>query len=123
MSVLVRVGLLELAFGAMFGWVIAGSHAAPRLFERWGVVSPRRLLQAHLDYIIMGVILIVVGLAVPDLAGWIVALVILGTLLNPTLFLPLAFREELTGHLAYRAVSVLSFLATSVGLVAAAFSY
>ncbi|MFF0492032.1 hypothetical protein ACWDSJ_10175 [Nocardia sp. NPDC003482] len=120
---LVHIGLLELAFGALFGWVVAGTHAAPRLFERLGVISPRRILQAHLDYVIMGVILIAVGTAVPRPAAWIVPVLVFGTLLNPTLFLPLAFREQLTGNLGYRVVSAVSFAATSVGLVAVAVTY
>lgn len=122
MSILVRIGLLELAFGATFGWVIAANHALPQLFSRIGCVSPRRLLQAHIDYVIMGVILIAVGMAVPDLAAWIATLVVAGALLNPTLFLPLAFREQLTDNSGYRIVSVISFLATSIGLVSAALS-
>ncbi|WP_230330065.1 hypothetical protein [Nocardia aurantiaca] len=103
--------------------MIAADHAMPQLYGRIGCVSPRRLLQAHIDYVIMGVILIAVGTAVPDLATWAATLVLTGTLLNPTLFLPLAFHEKLTDNLGYRIVSVISFLATSVGLVSAALSY
>ena len=122
MSILVRIGLFELAFGALLGWAIAGNLAAPHLIKRIGIVSPRRLMQAHLDYIMMGLILIAVGLALPALATWNVALVIVGTLLNPTLFLPLAFSDTLARTRTFQAVSVVSFLATSVGLVAAAVS-
>ncbi|GAA2562456.1 hypothetical protein [Mycolicibacterium diernhoferi] len=122
MSVLVRVGLFELAFGALLGWAMVGNLAAPQLMERLGIVSPRRILQAHLDYVMMGLILIAVGLALPGLATWIAVLVIVGTLLNPTLFLPLAFNEKLAKTLAFQGVSFVSFLAVSVGLVAAACS-
>lgn len=122
MSVLVRVGLFELAFGALLGWAMVGNLAAPQLMERLGIVSPRRILQAHLDYVMMGLILIAVGLALPGPATWIAVLVIVGTLLNPTLFLPLAFNEKLAKTLAFQGVSFVSFLAVSVGLVAAACS-
>ncbi|WP_028477312.1 hypothetical protein [Nocardia sp. CNY236] len=122
MSTLVRIGLLELAFGALMGWPVAAGVAAPQLLQRLGVRSPRRLLQTHLDFVIMGVILIAVGLAVPDLPTWIAATIVVGTLLNPLLFLPLAFREQWADTVVYRSVSVGSFLATSVGLTAAAFS-
>ncbi|MGW0158544.1 hypothetical protein ACWDUN_04400 [Mycobacterium sp. NPDC003323] len=122
MSVLVKVGLFELAFGALLGWAVAANLIAPDLIKRLGIVSPRRIMQAHLDYIMMGVILIAVGLALPELATWIVVLVIIGTLLNPTLFLPMAFSENASKTRLFTVVSLLSFVATSVGLVAAAVS-
>ncbi|WP_040857868.1 hypothetical protein [Nocardia niigatensis] len=120
MSMLVRIGLLELAAGALLGWVVAAEHAAPQRLRRIGLVHPRRILQAHLDYVIMGLILVTVGVAAPGLPGWAAALVVTGTLLNPTLFLPLAFHDRLRETLPYRVVSAFSFLATSLGLVTAA---
>ncbi|WP_406274453.1 hypothetical protein OH799_01210 [Nocardia sp. NBC_00881] len=122
MSALVRIGLLELAFGTLLGWAVAADIAAPDRVRRIGVVSPRRILQAHLDYIMMGLVLVAVGLAASDLSFWIALMVVAGALLNPTLFLPVAFRESLAEALAYRSLSVCSFLAISIGLVAAAFS-
>lgn len=121
MSTIVRIGLLELAFGALLGWVVAGNFIAPQVLRRAGIKHARRILQAHLDYVIMGIILIAVGLAVPQLPTWIAAVVIYGTLMNPTLFLPLAFDEGLKSNLLYRVVTVSSFIATSVGLTLVAF--
>lgn len=122
MSVLVRIGLAETAAGALLGWVVAANLTAPDRLRKLGLINPRRILQAHIDYVIMGLILVAVGLALPGLATWIAVLVVIGTLLNPTLFLPLAFRDGLARTLGYRSLSSLSFLSTSVGLVAAAVS-
>lgn len=122
MSVLVQIGLFELAFGALLGWAVAGNLIAPELMNRIGIVNPRRIMQAHLDYIMMGVILIAVGLALPALATWIAVLLVVGTLLNPTLFLPMAFSDKAAGTRLFKSVSIGSFVATSVGLVAAAVS-
>jgi hypothetical protein len=120
MSLLVRSGLLELALGALSGWVIVIKLEQPQLLTRLGVKSPRRLMQAHLDYVMMGLIAIAVGLALPDLADWIKVLIVAGTWVNPSLFLPLAFSDAAQQHPAYRAVTLASFLAMSGGLVAAA---
>jgi hypothetical protein len=119
-SVLTRVGLCLLAFGALTGWVVVLRTELPRVLERVGVRSPRRLLQAHVDYIVMGVILIAVGVALPDLAGWNEAVLIAGTVVNPTLFVPLAFREAWSKAVPYRIVAGLSFAAMGVGTVGAA---
>jgi hypothetical protein len=120
MQTLVRSGLVELALGALFGWAIVARLERPELLTRLGIKSPRRLMQAHLDYVMMGLIAIAVGLALPDLAGWAKALLLVGTWVNPSLFLPLAFSDDVQRNLAYRVVTVTSFLAMSTALVAAA---
>ena len=101
---MVRIGLVELALGAMLGWAVVVSVTRPDAWRRIGIVEPRRLLQAHLDVVLMGLILVAVGLAAPDLPGWLVAVLVFGTWVNP----------------AFRVVSGLSFVATSGGLVLAA---
>ncbi|AYM40572.1 hypothetical protein ABQE45_18585 [Mycobacteroides chelonae] len=116
MNLVVRIGLLELAFGAMMGWAVAANFLAPQLIKRIGVTNGRRFLQAHLDYIMMGILLIAVGLAVPGMPGWLAAVVVFGALLNPTLFLPMAFKENVTSTAVFKAVTFASFVATSGGL-------
>ncbi len=120
MNVVIQVGLCLLALGAVSGWVVVLRTEHPAVLQRIGVRSPRRLLQAHIDYIMMGLILIAVGLALPDLATWNQVLLIAGTIVNPALFLPLAFREEWSKALPYRVVTVASFAAMSVATVGAA---
>lgn len=120
MDVLTRIGLVELAFGAVLGWAVAATMITPQLVERAGVRKPRRILQAHLDYVIMGIILIAVGLAVPGLPTWLAVAIVVGTWLNPTLFLPLAFAPRAAGRTWFQALSVVSFTLTSGGLVGAA---
>lgn len=120
MSTLAKVGFVELGVGALSGWVIVMSREWPQVLERAGVRVPRRLLQAHLDLILMGLILIAVGLALPDLPEAIAIPLAFGTWVNPLLFVPLAFSPELDRRLAYRALSVVSFVCVSAGLTAVA---
>ncbi len=120
MNILVQVGLCLLALGAVSGWVVVLRIEHPDVLQRIGVRSPRRLLQAHIDYIMMGVILIAVGLALPDLATWNQVALIAGTIVNPALFLPLAFREEWSKALPYRVLTIASFATMSVATIGAA---
>ena len=120
MSTLAKIGLCELAVAGLMGWTIVARLERPDLLTRAGIKSPRRLLQAHLDYVMMGLILIAVGLALPGIPDWIAAALVFGTLVNPTLFLPLAWDEGWQQRTPYRVVTVVSFIAMSGSLVAAA---
>jgi hypothetical protein len=116
----VQAGAVELALGALSGWVVTLSVDKPEVLRRAGVRAMGRIRQAHLDYIIMGVILIAVGLAAPGLPRLWQVLLVVGAWVNPTLFLPLAWRPGVQGAFAYRAVTGASFLCMSAGTVAAA---
>jgi hydroxylaminobenzene mutase len=116
----VRIGLVELALGGLLGWAMVVREEKPEWLRRIGVVAPQRIRQVHLDYVMMGLILIGVGLAVPDLPKAIAIALVFGTAVNPFLFVPLAFDPETERRLWYRLLAVVSFIGVSGGLVAAA---
>jgi hydroxylaminobenzene mutase len=120
MDWVVQIGLVELALGGLLGWAMVIRAEKSEWLRRIGVVAPQRIRQVHLDYVMMGLILIAVGLAVPDLPTGIAAALVFGTFVNPFLFVPLAFDPEIDKRAWYRAVAVVSFLGVSGGLVAAA---
>jgi hypothetical protein len=119
-DLLVQIGLIELAIGALLGWAMVIRSEKPEWLKRIGVVRPHRILQVHLDFLMMGLILIAVGLVVSDPPGLLQAMLIFGTLVNPSLFIPLAFNPEVEEWLWYRALAIVSFVAVSGGLVWAA---
>lgn len=120
MDLLIQVGLIELAIGALLGWAMVIREERPDWLTRIGIVAPHRVRQVHLDFLMMGLISIGVGLAIPDLPDLAVALLVFGTFVNPLLFVPAAFSKEVDQRLWYRALSVFSFLTISVALVWAA---
>lgn len=123
MRLLIQIGLVQLAVAALSGWLVVIWRERPEWLRRVGIVAPRRLLQLHLDYVMMGLILIAVGVVVPDLPPLLVAALIFGTTVNPLLFLPLAFNKRADANLLYRTISVISFVAVGLGLVGAAIAY
>lgn len=120
MDWVVRIGLVELALGGLLGWAMVLRQEAPKLLRRIGVVAPQRIRQVHLDYVMMGLILIAVGLAIPSLSTAIAIPLVFGSLVNPFLFVPLAFDPDVESRSWYRALAVVSFLGVSGGLLAAA---
>lgn len=120
MELLLQVGLIEIAIGALLGWLMVIREQKPEWIKRIGVVRPHRILQIHLDFILMGLILIAVGLVVADPPPALQGLLVFGTFFNPLLFAPLAFDPDVDRRLWYRVLSVFSFLAISGGLIWAA---
>jgi hypothetical protein len=120
MDWVVQIGLIELAVGGLLGWAMVVREEKPDWLVRIGVVAPHRIRQVHLDYVMMGLILIGAGLAIPSLPTAIAVALVFGTAVNPLLFVPLAFDPEVEKRLWYRALSVVSFIGVSGGLVAAA---
>jgi hypothetical protein len=120
MDWVVQFGLVELAIGGLLGWAMVVREEKPDWLTRIGVLAPHRIRQVHLDYVMMGLISIGVGLAVPDLPTAVAAALVFGTFMNPLLFVPLAFDPGVEKRLWYRVVSVVSFVAMSGSLVIAA---
>ncbi len=116
-QVLLGAGALQLASAALLGWLIALDRADPARTKQLGIKVPRRLMQLHLDQVMMGLILLAVATAFPDIPGWIAIPLLIGTTVNPLLFLPLAFWPKLDERLGYRVITVLSFLAATVAFV------
>ena len=120
MSLLGTIGLWSLALGALSGWLVAASIDQPELLKRLRIKHPGRVRQTHLDWIMMGILLLAVDVAVDDIPDWITALIAFGTVVNPLLFVPLAFDAQASDRLPYRAVTIISFTALSAGLTALA---
>jgi len=120
MDWVVQIGLVELALGGLLGWAMVVREEKPDWLTRIGIVAPHRVRQVHLDYVMMGLILVAVGLAVPDLPTAVAAALVFGTAVNPFLFVPLAFDPEVDERGWYRALSVVSFVAVSGSLIVAA---
>src|SRR4051812_28379743 len=120
MGWVVRIGLVELALGGLLGWAMVVRGERPEWLRRIGIVAPQRIRQVHLDYVMMGLILIGVGLAVPDLPVAVAVALVFGTFVNPLLFVPLAFDPDVEKRLWYRALAVVSLICVSGGVVVAA---
>ncbi len=114
-SALVTSGVLELAAGALSGWLYTIAKHDVERARSLGIKNTARVRQGHLDLAMLGTATIALGLAVPDAPRWAQRTLGVGAWTNAALFFPLAFRPEAMKDPAYRGVTIASFVSTSVG--------
>ncbi|KRE27765.1 hypothetical protein ASG82_15485 [Mycobacterium sp. Soil538] len=115
-------GVVELAAGALSGWVFAAVRYNDSGARRLGITSPARIRQWHLDLIALGTGTVAMGLAVPGAPVVVQRALATGAWTNAMMFLPLAYRPQLLKNPAYRALGLASFVSTSVGFAGMAVS-
>lgn len=121
MPLLSQLGIYELAVGVLSGWAMVMTIENPELLRRAGLRHLGRVRQAHLDLLMQGTILTVVGLAVDPLPTWIGFLLVLGAFLAPLLLGVLAFDSELQkGSRLYRGINTVVLVGFTIGWVALA---
>lgn len=114
-----KAGGIELALGALSGWLVWISTDTEWL-KRIGVIRPGRILQAHIDLIMMGTILIAVGVAAPRLPSPWSWFLVIGAFTNALLFLPLAWMPQKPKDLKAIVAQAVSFSFVSLGAVGTA---
>lgn len=117
---LAKIGIVEIAFGVISGWVLIAAEGKPEMFTRLGLVSFRQLVSAHVSILLMGVAVAVAGVIVQPVPDWIVAAILFGSIVDPLLFVPLAFGLDRNGSTFFRVTAVLAFVSLSIGFVALA---
>lgn len=121
LPLLVKLGICELAAGALSGWAMVAMVERPEGLKRLGVRQLGRIRQTHLDLLMQGTILAAVGAAVTSVPTWIGILLVLGAYIAPLTLGVLAFRPELQkGSLVYRGLNTAVLAGFTVGWVALA---
>lgn len=114
-SGLVTSGVVELAAGALTGWLYTIAKYDVDRARLIGIKNTARVRQGHLDLAMLGTATIAMGLAVPGAPRWTQRTLGAGAWTNALLFFPLAWRPEAMKHPAYRAVTIASFVSSSLG--------
>jgi hypothetical protein len=114
-SGLVTSGVVELAAGALTGWLYALATYDVERARAIGIKNTARVRQGHLDLAMLGTATIAMGLAVPGAPQWAQRTLGAGAWTNAVLFFPLAFRPDAMKNPAYRGLGLASFVSTSVG--------
>lgn len=121
MPLLVKLGICELAVGVLSGWAMIALVEKPQELKRLGVRQLARIRQTHLDLLMQGTILALVGVAVASVPTWIGILLVLGAYVAPLTLGVLAFYPDWQkDSMAYRGLNTAVLTGFTVAWVALA---
>ncbi len=123
MKLLAISGALMILLSIATAWLtVAKKYLSLQFMER-AIRDDEKLVKAHIDFVIMGLILLVFFVTGTDLPFPVILFSCAGALANPSLFLFLAFKPDVNkkpGSL-FSVISTMTFLITTGGIGGASF--
>lgn len=122
MKELIYAGTILLCFSLLLAWLLSSLKGMPggplaKIFK-----SEKALLQCHIDYVFMAILLFIFALTKVDYPLWLVYVTIAGATTNPLLFLVMAIHPEVrkTPTSPFGMASVVSFVLITTGMAGSA---
>lgn len=125
MQIFIVTGALLLCFSLLLAWLLSMLKGMPNTPLLRFVRSEKALLQAHIDYILMAILLFIFALSGRDFPPLVAYATIVGSITNPLLFLVMAVKPDVakTPLSPFGICSVLSFIATTTGMAGCALTW
>ncbi len=121
-QILIVTATALLCFSLLLAWLLSMVKGMPdAAFHRF-IKSEKALLQAHIDYVLMAILLFVFALSGHEFPAAITYATIVGSITNPLLFLVMAVKPDVakTPFSPFGIASVLSFITTTTGMAGCA---
>lgn len=122
MQILIFTGAVLLCFSLLLAWLLSMLKGMPNSPLLRFIRSEKALLQAHIDYILMAILLFIFALSGREFPPLVAYATIVGSITNPLLFLVMAIKPDVakTPLSPFGICSVLSFMATTTGMAGCA---
>jgi hypothetical protein len=123
MKLLVMSGAFLILFSIAIGWlIIAKKYLSLGIIERL-IRDDKKLVKAHIDYIMMALILFSFFFIGVNLPLPVIILACAGALADPALFIFLSVKPNINKNIGspFSVISTIIFLITTVGIGGAAF--
>ena len=115
-AIMQNAGLVLILISLIFSWVLVIYRYILRVDEL--KVNTQYILKGHIDYLLMGFLLIILSLLGGQPNPVLIVLSILGTFANPTMFIVLAFNQniEKSPRSFFGMATTISYIFTTVGV-------
>lgn len=111
-----NMGFALILLSLVFSWVLVIYRYILRVDEK--KVNTEYILKGHIDYLLMGFLVIILSLLGGKPNAFFILFSCIGTLANPTMFIVLAFKQELTKSpkSVFGKISTISYILTTIGV-------
>ena len=110
-----QAGLYFILVSLVLAWLLVVLRYLLKVDEE--KIATTQVLKAHIDYLLMGILLLLFSGFNVSYSSWIVTLAIVGAVSNPFMFLVLAFKPRVSKapFSLFGITSTLSFIVTTLG--------
>lgn len=111
-----NMGFALILISLFFSWVLVLYRYILRVEET--KVNTEYILKGHIDYLLMGFLLMILSFLGGQPNPILILLTCMGTLANPTMFIVLAFKQGLTKSpkSLFGMISTISYIFTTIGV-------
>lgn len=111
-----NMGFVLILLSLLFSWVLVLYRFILRVDEK--KVNTEYILKGHIDYLLMGFLLLILSFLGGKPNSFLILFTCIGTLVNPTMFIVLAFNQTLTKSPKsfFGKFSTISYIFTTVGV-------
>lgn len=111
-----NMGFVLILLSLVFSWTLVFYRYILRVEET--KVNTEYILKGHIDYLLMGFLLLILSFLGGKPSPILILFSCIGTLANPTMFIVLAFKQDLTKSpkSLFGMVSTISYIFTTIGV-------
>ena len=111
-----NMGFVLILLSLVFSWTLVFYRYILRVEE--SKVNTEYILKGHIDYLLMGILLLILSFLGGEPNPFLILFACIGTTANPTMFIVLAFRQNLkkSPKTFFGKVSTVSYVFTTVGI-------
>ena len=111
-----KMGFILILVALLFSWVLVVYRYILKVDEK--KVKTEYILKAHIDFLLMGILLIVFSFLGGKVSSYLILCTCIGTITNPTMFIVMAFnpRVDKSPTSIFGLTTTVSYLLTTIGI-------
>jgi hypothetical protein len=122
-SLMRNLGLVLILISLLFSWVLVIYRYILKVDEKR--INTEYILKGHIDFFLMGILLIVFSLLGGKINVYFILLTCLGAITNPTMFIVLAFNPTInkSPKSSFGIITTISYVISTIGVVGVCMTY
>lgn len=118
-----KMGFILILIALLFSWILVFYRYILKVDEK--KVKTEYILKAHIDFLLMGILLIVFSFLGGKVSPYLILCTCIGTIMNPTMFVVMAFNPTVdkSPTSIFGLTTTVSYVFTTVGVAGLCITY